>query len=214
MGVAAVRADFDALRQHLGLDKVHALGWSNGAMNLILLAGEKPEILESAIFLHGAANYTEEDGKAMAEKHPELIKVYGEFQGVLASDEVGNSEKEAGLRDLYLDGWFPLMFAEEDAGRAWLEEAYAGVELSWRHARYSDVEQPSFDSRDLLPNIPVRSLVVFGAHDMMPVSKGEEMHAGLPDSELVLFEQSGHFAPVEEPEKFVSTVLDFLGIAM
>jgi len=42
MGMAAVRADFDALRRHLGLDRVSAIGWSNGAMNLILLAAENP----------------------------------------------------------------------------------------------------------------------------------------------------------------------------
>ena len=34
MGKAAVRADFDALRRHLQLDRVNAIGWSNGAMNL------------------------------------------------------------------------------------------------------------------------------------------------------------------------------------
>jgi len=39
MGMAAVRADFQALREHLGLESVNAIGWSNGAMNLIMLAG-------------------------------------------------------------------------------------------------------------------------------------------------------------------------------
>ena len=56
------RADFEALRQHLGLSKVHAIGWSNGAMNLILLAAESPDSLASATFLHGAASFTEEEG--------------------------------------------------------------------------------------------------------------------------------------------------------
>ena len=48
MGLEAVRQDFDALRRHLGLDKVNAIGWSNGALNLIFLAEERPEILEAA----------------------------------------------------------------------------------------------------------------------------------------------------------------------
>jgi hypothetical protein len=29
-GMAAVRADFQALRAHLKLDRVNAIGWSNG----------------------------------------------------------------------------------------------------------------------------------------------------------------------------------------
>ncbi len=31
LGPEAVREDFDALRKHLALDKVSAIGWSNGA---------------------------------------------------------------------------------------------------------------------------------------------------------------------------------------
>ena len=31
-----VRADFDGWRRHLGLKRVNAIGWSNGAMNLLM----------------------------------------------------------------------------------------------------------------------------------------------------------------------------------
>src|SRR5688500_17122157 len=59
-GMAAVRDDFDALRRHLGLDKVNVIGWSNGAMNLLVLASDRPETLESALFLHGSAKFGQE----------------------------------------------------------------------------------------------------------------------------------------------------------
>ena len=45
---------------------------------------------------------------------------------------------------------------------------------------------------------------------MMPVSQGEALRDGIPDATYVLFEKSGHFAPLEEPEKFVKACLDFL----
>ena len=48
-GLAAVRADFQALREHLGLEAVNAIGWSNGAVNLIWLAHENPETLSSIL---------------------------------------------------------------------------------------------------------------------------------------------------------------------
>ncbi|GMR23407.1 MAG: hypothetical protein BMS9Abin37_1832 [Acidobacteriota bacterium] len=38
----------------------------------------------------------------------------------------------------------------------------------------------------------------------------EEIAAGIPDARYELFEESGHFAPVEEPEKFVAMVTSFL----
>jgi len=36
------------------------------------------------------------------------------------------------------------------------------------------------------------------------------MHEGIPNSELVVFEESGHFAHVEEPEAFFEAVRGWL----
>lgn len=66
--------------------------------------------------------------------------------------------------------------------------------------------------RDQLPTIPVRSLVIAGRHDMSKPKKVKALADGLPDSVYVLFENSGHFAPLEEPELFESTVYEFLGV--
>ena len=46
---------------------------------------------------------------------------------------------------------------------------------------------------------------------MLPPEKAQEIADGIEGAEFVIFEESGHFAPVEEKEKFVRTVADFLG---
>ncbi len=51
-----------------------------------------------------------------------------------------------------------------------------------------------------------------GEHDMMPVERVEEVHQGIPNSMFRVFEESGHFAPVEQPDAFHPTVLGFLGV--
>jgi predicted esterase len=48
---------------------VAAIGWSNGAGNLILLAAEHPESVTTAIFLHGVASFTAEDARQWAEQN-------------------------------------------------------------------------------------------------------------------------------------------------
>jgi 3-oxoadipate enol-lactonase len=116
------------------------------------------------------------------------------------------------MRDLWLDRWFPVSSADPEATRALLQEAFRNAELSWAHAAYANQETPTFDVRDKLPSITARSLVIHGVHDTIPVAKAEELHAGLADSELVVFESSGHFSPLEEPERFTRTVFDFLGV--
>jgi len=210
MGLAAVRADFDALRRHLGLDKVNALGWSNGAGNLIYLAAEYPETLDAAIFLHGTASFTEEDMAELAAAYPEMMQQWQEYMQMAADPEVPDENKTAAMRELWLDKWFPVSAADPEAARAMLAEAFRDAELNWAHAAYANQETPVFDARDKLPLITARSLVITGTHDTLPVAKAEELNAGLADSELLIFESSGHFSPLEEPERFKSAVFDFL----
>jgi proline iminopeptidase len=211
-GLAAVRADFEALREHLGLETVNAIGWSNGAVNLIWLAHEHPETLSSAIFLHGMASFTEEDAATLQETRPELMAAYTRFMEEMSDPELSAEEKTARQRQMWLEEYFPMLFADpEQAGPA-LERVFGEAELSWPHAEYAEEEAPTFDARDLLAEIPVRSLVIAGAHDMLPPERVRVLHEGLPDSDFVVFEKSGHFAPVEEPTAFEAVVFNFLGV--
>jgi len=212
MGMEAVRADFQALREHLGLDHVSAIGWSNGAMNLVLLAAERPETIDTAIFLHGAASYTTEDMAAMAADYPELMKASMAFNQEMQNPELTDDERTEKMRAMWLEQWFPLSFADREAANATLDRVFGGAEFSWAHANYSQRTHPTFEARDQLPLITARCLVISGAHDMMPVSKGEELAVGIPDAQFVLFESSGHFAPAEEPEAFEDLVFSFLGV--
>jgi 3-oxoadipate enol-lactonase len=116
------------------------------------------------------------------------------------------------MRAMWLEEWFPISFADPTAAPEILARIFGDAEFSWAHADYSQREHPEFDARDLLPIITSRCLVITGAHDAMPVSKGEEMAAAIPNSEFVLFESSGHYAPAEEPEAFEQLVFDFLGV--
>jgi pimeloyl-ACP methyl ester carboxylesterase len=60
---------------------------------------------------------------------------------------------------------------------------------------------------ELLP-----TLIVWGERDkIIPVSHAHDAHAAMPGSELVIFERSGHFPHVEEPQRFAEVLLDFLG---
>jgi proline iminopeptidase len=130
----------------------------------------------------------------------------------MADESLNDEDRTARQREMWLGEFFPAISADPEAMRATLARAFAGSELSWSHARYSRESMPTFDLLDRLPEIPVRSLVVAGAHDSIPVDAAERMAKGIPDAEMVLFENSGHFAPLEEPERFRDAVLGFLGV--
>jgi len=213
MSMEAVRRDFDHLRAYLGLEQVNAIGWSNGAANLILLAAEVPETLASAIFVHGVASFSREDGAAFARKFPELTQAQIAFMQEMADESLTDAMRTERFKELWLTQFFPSQMADPESGRALIESAFGDAEFSWAHGQYANQESMGgFDTREQLPGIPVRSLVIAGSYDMSPPEKVKVLADGLPDSVYVLFENSGHFSPIEEPELFEDTVFGFLGV--
>jgi proline iminopeptidase len=210
MGPDAVREDFEALRKHLGLEKVNAIGWSNGASNLVALASETPDAIEAAVFLHGNASFLPGDEKSIVEEYPDLVEAFGAFSREMAESESSVEERNARVKAFDIEVWFPYLFADAEAGRRKLPEVFREAGFSWAHAEYTNEKWATLDLREHLPRIRARSLVIAGRHDMLPLEKVQELADGIAGSSFVVFEESGHFAPVEETEKFVRTVVDFL----
>jgi pimeloyl-ACP methyl ester carboxylesterase len=55
----------------------------------------------------------------------------------------------------------------------------------------------------------VPTLIVAGRYDGMAAGQEREIHAGIPNSELV-FEESSHYPFAEEPDLFLAALDDFL----
>lgn len=210
MSAVTVRRDFEALREHLGLRKVNAIGWSNGAMNLLLLASEKPETIAKAIFLHGGASFTEEDRKAMSAAHPEVMKAYQRLGEEMQQKGLTDQQKNERLRQVWLNEYVSISTANPAETRPKVRQLLKDCPLSWRHFAYSLREWVSFDARDRLQRISAPSLILAGAKDSIPLAKAEELKRGIPNSRLVIFATSGHFSPIEEPAAFRREVLSWL----
>jgi pimeloyl-ACP methyl ester carboxylesterase len=55
------------------------------------------------------------------------------------------------------------------------------------------------------------TLIAWGSRDtVIPIEHAYAAHEAVPGSRLEVFEQSGHFPHQDEPERFVSVVIDFL----
>jgi len=55
------------------------------------------------------------------------------------------------------------------------------------------------------------TLIVWGERDgIIPVAHAHEAHQAMPGSQLVLFEESGHFPHVEEPQRFIEALTGFV----
>ena len=73
-------------------------------------------------------------------------------------------------------------------------------------------ESPASDVSDRLGALTARGLVIAGAHEMVPPERVQEIADGIPGAEFLIFEESGHFSPLEERESIAAAVFSFLGV--
>lgn len=206
-------SDVEALRLHLELDKPIVMGWSHGGMVAQQFAFTFQDSLSKLILFDTSA-------------------YFGEFVGDIESavQEFKNEpwyEKSFAALKAELDGKFET---EADLARLWAEEmkfyfkkfgareeAYheRTKDLSFSMAPLKIFNEKEFGTVDLRPQlhkITVPTLVIVGRHDFITnVAMAEEMVRNIPHSKLEIFEDSGHFAFVEEPEKFYQVIKEFIG---
>ncbi len=71
---------------------------------------------------------------------------------------------------------------------------------------------PLYDVRPHLGKLSMPALILAGRHDRVcSINQAAIMHQGIPGSRLVVFEQSGHMPHMEESERYIQVVRDFLG---
>jgi proline iminopeptidase len=72
-------------------------------------------------------------------------------------------------------------------------------------------ELPNYDVVDKLGTITVPSLVVAGRHDWVTtVPQLKTIADGIPGSELIVYERTGHFPFIEEQDQFLDDVRSFI----
>jgi proline iminopeptidase len=69
----------------------------------------------------------------------------------------------------------------------------------------------TIDDRARLSSITTPTLVIAGQHDLICGPRWAwEIHGLIPDSRLVVLEDSGHFGHVDAPAQFAKAVVDFV----
>lgn len=68
------------------------------------------------------------------------------------------------------------------------------------------------DLADLLPRVRSSTLLIWGSEDgAVPLGHARTMERDIPDAGLVVFEGAGHFAYLDQPDRFCVVVRHFLG---
>ena len=195
-------ADADALRAFLGFETVAVMGHSVGGFIALTFALHYPERVSHLILMDTAPafNYMEEI-MVNAQRKGATDEMIAALQ---APSPLDNEEFKRMLHVIT-----PLYFYQFDQALA--EQLTANIMLSAFAAASNDVFMPTYNVVSQLGEIRVPTLILTGRDDFIcPPSQAEIMHKGIPSSELVIFERSGHFPHVEEPDAFFGAVRNWL----
>ncbi len=206
--MASLVDDLEVVRQRLGGDPWIYVGHSSGGFIGLLYALRYQKGLAGLILGDTAANsrFHNDDHSFFHPSHPDAARVEEarrHLADASASPELRRSSSAVFLGAmLHKKECLPVIL--DLTARGW------GASAPRRTQALRD-EYPSYDVVGRLGEIRVPTLVLCGHHDpVVPVAHSELIHAGIPNSELVVFEESGHFPMIEEPEKFRETVHRFI----
>ncbi|MBM3949007.1 MAG: alpha/beta fold hydrolase [SAR202 cluster bacterium] len=197
--------DLDALRAYLGFDKFVLVGHSyGGALGQgYALRYQKHLSGLALVTTYCAWDYMDEIvANARARGTPEQAKAVKD----MLIKHVPSDEAFAQLGGVIL----PLYFKRFDPKVA--ERIGATTKLSYQAFNRGFIDcHKTFDLTARLPEIKVSTLVIAGRDDwIMPVPRVERIHRGIPNSKLVMFEESGHFPFIEERKKFLKVLGDWM----
>jgi len=183
----------------LGLDRVHLVGNSMGGHTAVAFALDNPERVGKLVLMGGGTGGV----SSFVPMPTEGIKLIG---GVYRDPTLENLKKmmtvfvydSSALTDDLIQGRLDNMLKQ----REHLENFVKSVEANPK-------QFPDFGHR--LSEIKAQTLVIWGRNDrFVPMDTGLRLIAGIPNSELHVFNACGHWAQWEHAEKFNRMVLDFL----
>lgn len=197
--------DLENLRRQLGYEKIAVAGHSFGGLVAMTYAVLFPDKVSHLILIDSVpANYDEEYD-TFAKDYP---NEYQEMRSKRIEYLMGNRDPKA-LRASVV-AYMKMLF-RSTANR---DRFIAGSEQYSYDVAVNSSVNSSAEGFNITPGIAklsIPTLILHGKYDSnITVESSEKIQKTIPGSRLVIFEQSGHMPFYEEPQKFVTTVQNFL----
>jgi proline iminopeptidase len=185
--------ELDALREHLELLEVHLLGTSWGGMLALEHALARHDSVRSLVLSSTLASAEEWALEAKALRDA----IDGDDDEVLAEFE---------RRHFYRGEGEPLELI-----RMGEERSAAVYEAMWGKNEWTMTGAlAGWDVRSRLAELNVPTLILRGAHDMSTPTIAKSLTDGIPHAREVVFANSSHTPVLEETERYLQVVRDFL----
>ncbi|GAB3598922.1 alpha/beta fold hydrolase [Microbacterium tumbae] len=199
-------ADIDGLREWIGAERIVMAGGSYGGFMTMEYALRYPDRVAAVV---------------LRDTSPDNSNAHLARENALASDrvdidmekfdriDVGAVRDDEDLKDCWRE-ILPLYdFVYDPAA---VERKVEATPYRYRAHNYAfSVNLPNYDLKPQLPGLTAPTLITVGRTDWItPVSCSQVIADLVPNSEMVVFEKSGHSPQIEEADAWTKTVREFL----
>jgi len=191
--IATFSADLLALLEHLQTGPVHFVGLSMGGMIGFQLAVDHPQLLKSLTIVNSAPEVKIKNFSDVRQfaKRWLLARLFSmQAIGKALGKNLFPNPEQADLRHKIAKRW------AQNEKRAYLASFSAIV---------------GWGVQEQLSRIQCPTLIITADRDYTPVALKQAYTRLIPDARLVVIDDSRHATPLDQPDAFNRTLLDFLG---
>ena len=215
MGSVDMANDLEALRAHLGLSEISILGHSNSGAIALAYAARYPDrvsklvLIDSQVLGLSATADTQRilQNRAADPRFKEATRIVSTFFAGQMNPAASDNSLEAFIAQV-----LPLFLHSPEKSLPLAQEQLSGPISSYAFtSQYAADAAFPIDQTKSLGAIRAKVLIMVGRHDYIcPVGLSERLHERIPQSQLVIFEESGHLPWLEEPNAFFAELERFL----
>lgn len=199
-------ADIDDLRKHLNIDQIMIHGGSYGGFLSLEYVLRYPKHVTHVLLRDTAAN---KDYHHISTEKALEANLPGVSKEALDSLWSGNVSSNQELKEIF-GALQPLYTVEQNQEK--MNKKIDSIYYHYETHNYAfNTNQPNYDIKDQLKQILVPVLVSVGRHDWVtPVECSQVISKEIPNSKLIVYENSGHSPHAEENDKYLSNVRQFI----
>ena len=206
-------AEVDTVRHALGLERIHLLGQSWGGWLAIEYMLSRPQGVVSLILASTSASLPQFVAETTRLKTELPLEIYQTLQRYETAGDYHHPDYEAAVLEFYkrhvcrLDPWpEPLLRTVANLNGNAVYETMNGPNEFIVIGNLKN-----WDRTDRLGEITVPTLITVGRYDELTPACAETLHRGIPNSRMVIFEESAHLAHLEEADTYLQVIADFMG---
>ena len=195
--------DMEALRQHLGINKIIAIGGSYGGMVALTYAIRYPQNLSHLIVIA-----TVPDSRFL-QRAQDILNDRGTPEQIAIAQYLWNGSFET---EQQLSDYFRIMqpLYSVTAEPAQIPQVQRILSIDAINEAFGGFLR-SYNVLDQLHRITAPTLVVGARHDWIcPPEFSEEIANAIPNSDLRIFENSGHLIRLDEPQALLDAIAGFI----